>query len=239
MLRPLADQLLSLAFPVKCHGCGGGVTRFADGVACENCWSKTRIIDNLGDLCGKCGSSSPGFAASTCRGCYADQYDRAVAVGVYEHALVASVLELKQTPKISGRLSQMLISAFELAGFEKSSIIVPVPLSAKRRHERGFNQAEVIAAALSKASGLAVDSHSLIRKVHTPVHRAGMDRKARELTVKNAFTVNRPHLVEGRNILLVDDIFTSGATASYCAKALKKSGAARVDVLTLARAEYR
>ena len=68
------------------------------------------------------------------------------------------------------------------------------------------------------------------------MHRAGMDRKARGMTVKNAFDVSRPKLIGGKNILLVDDVLTSGETVSSCAKILKKKGAARVDVITLARA---
>ncbi len=68
------------------------------------------------------------------------------------------------------------------------------------------------------------------------MHRIGMDKKARELTVKNAFEITRPKLIEGKNVLLVDDVFTSGATASSCAKVLKKNGAVGVQVFTLARA---
>ena len=75
-----------------------------------------------------------------------------------------------------------------------------------------------------------------IRRMRPPMHRVAMDKKAREMTVTNAFEVVRPKLIEGRSILLVDDIFTSGATVSYCAKALKKKGAAIVKVFTLARA---
>ena len=68
------------------------------------------------------------------------------------------------------------------------------------------------------------------------MHRAAMDKKAREATVKNAFEVVRPNMIRGRDILLVDDLMTSGSTASQCAKALKKSGACKVTVMTLARA---
>jgi ComF family protein len=102
--------------------------------------------------------------------------------------------------------------------------------------ERGFNQAEVIAGHLAKHTGIPIDSLSLSRKAHSQVHRVAMDMKARELSVKNAFEITRPNLVKGRNILLLDDVFTSGSTSSYCAKALKKSGAGKVNVLTLARA---
>jgi ComF family protein len=120
--------------------------------------------------------------------------------------------------------------------FAGTDIIIPVPLSKKRLFERGFNQAETIATRVSRVVQIPVDSASLIRKKHTPMHRAAMDKKAREMTVTNAFEVVRPRLIDGRSILLVDDIFTSGATASHCAKALKKKGAANVKVFTLARA---
>lgn len=241
MLQSLADRLVSLAFPTRCRGCEANVETSSDGAACGECWEKTRIFTSQDNLCRKCGSTMPlsNNAASGCRKCDDHLYDRAVAVGVYEHALLAAVLELKLTPKFPARLSQLLIAAFERANFSDSTLIVPVPLSAKRLIERGFNQADLIADVLVKATGLPSDPRSLVRRIHTPVHRAGMDRKARELTVKNAFEVNRPNLIDGQNILLVDDIFTSGATVSYCSKALKKYGAARVDVLTLARAEYR
>jgi ComF family protein len=113
---------------------------------------------------------------------------------------------------------------------------MPVPLSPKRKGERGFNQAEVIGRFLSGKIGIRLDTFSLVRSKHTPMHRAGMDRKARDLTVKNAFEVFRPNLVKGQSVVLVDDIFTTGATASYCAKELKKKGAVSVRVVTLARA---
>ena len=120
--------------------------------------------------------------------------------------------------------------------FLTADLIIPIPLSKRRKLERGFNQAEIIAAEIARTTGIPVDALSLARKLHTRIHRVGMDQKARELTVKNAFEVLRPKLIQGRNILLVDDVFTSGATSSYCAKVLKKNGAGKVNVFTLARA---
>jgi ComF family protein len=111
-----------------------------------------------------------------------------------------------------------------------------VPLSRQRKAERGFNQAEVIADAVCSVLKIPIDTATLVRSKHAPMHRASMDRKARETTVQNAFKVTRPKLIEGRSILLVDDIFTSGATASNCAKVLKKHGAASLLVFTVARA---
>ncbi|HEX6126110.1 MAG TPA: hypothetical protein VFZ23_12125 [Pyrinomonadaceae bacterium] len=163
-------------------------------------------------------------------------FDRALAVGIYEHALSASIIRLKRSPYIAKRVRRLLDEALMRVPTDESTLIIPIPLSRKRRQERGFNQAEVVARSLARVSGLRIDGNSLVRKVHTPMHRAGMDKKARAMTVKNAFEVVRPKLIKGRSILLIDDVFTSGETASMCAKVLKKNGAATVNVLTIARA---
>ena len=117
-----------------------------------------------------------------------------------------------------------------------STRIVPVPLHPKRMCTRGFNQASVLAEALSKTLGLPVDEVSLLRISSTEKYRAGLDAKGRQDTVAGAFVVRYPRLVAEENILLVDDVFTTGATVSTCAQALTEAGAKNVGVLTVARA---
>ena len=187
-------------------------------------------------LCEKCGaffSDERAPVAVLCHKCDDHSYDRAFAIGVYERALSASVLFLKTTPKVPKHLDRLIRNRSE--GID-ADLIVPAPLSKMRLLERGFNQAALIADIAGRAAGIPVDSFSLRRKKHTPIHRIGMDRKARELTVRNTFEVTRPKMIEGKDLLLVDDVFTSGATASACAKVLKKHGARTVNVFTLARA---
>jgi ComF family protein len=104
--------------------------------------------------------------------------------------------------------------------------------------ERGYNQAEMLAGYISAETRVPLRTDILIRKQHTPMHRVSMDERARELTVEKAFDVVLKRAIAGSRIILVDDVFTSGATASACSKVLKKNGAKRVDVLTLARAGY-
>jgi ComF family protein len=239
MLRKIYDSLLTVVYPQACHVCQNSVEKSSDGVACESCWKKTRIFCGAETLCGKCGAflreKSSDFAAF-CHACDEHAYDAARAVGVYEHALSASILHLKNEPFVARTLRALFIDAFENSAFGDAGLIVPVPLSKKRFLERGFNQAAVLARILAEHAAVDLDQTSLARTAHTPMHRAAMDRKAREMSVKNAFEVKRPKLIEGRNVLLVDDVFTSGATVSSCAEALKKKGAARVYVLTPARA---
>jgi ComF family protein len=113
--------------------------------------------------------------------------------------------------------------------------IVPVPLHQERQKARGFNQAAVIAEALSARVSLPIDEISLMRTEHTSRHRAGMDARDRRESVANAFTISYPALIAGERVLLIDDVFTTGATVSACANALLDAGAAEVFVLTIAR----
>ncbi|PYS97736.1 MAG: hypothetical protein DMF63_18900 [Acidobacteria bacterium] len=240
MIRDLPDSLLSVIYPQECRVCGGEVEALSDGIACRSCWAETKIFAGNETLCEKCGaflfdgqSRYPAF----CRKCDEQNFDAAVAVGLYEKALAASVLSLKKTPRLAGKIKELLARICDRITVDKtSSLIIPVPLSPRRLHDRGFNQATIIGKAISKQLRISVDETTLIRRVDTPMHRAGMDRKARGMTVKNAFNIVRPKLIEGCNVVLVDDVLTSGETVSSCAKILKKNGAARVDVITLARA---
>ena len=114
-------------------------------------------------------------------------------------------------------------------------MIIPVPLHAERERERGFNQAVLLARELARLSHLPLDEHSVVRRVHTERHRAGMDARARRESVADVFAVRHPKLVTGQRVLLVDDVFTTGATVSACAAVLREAGTQDVFVLTLAR----
>ena len=229
MFSPLRDPIISLLSPRECSVCGLHVERLDLGAACLTCWAQTRFFTPETKLCSKCGAFFPERSAPKslrCGKCEGHSYDRAAAIGIYEKALAATVIQLKTSLK----------AVIENAGFSDAEIIVPTPLSRRRLLERGFNQAETIGIELGKVMGIPVDTLSLERKLLTPIHRVAMDMKAREMTVKNAFSVKRPKFIAGRSVLLVEDVLTSGSTASYCASVLKKSGAAEVNVFTLARA---
>lgn len=239
MLQRIKDSLFTLVFPQACHLCEQSVEESADGIACRRCWEATRVFGGGESLCLKCGrflGDGPARFETYCRRCDDHLYDAARAVGPYDRALAATVLHLKREPFLGRRPQRLLIRAFRRSGFAAATRIVPVPLSGRRRLERGFNQAAVLADVLARATRLPLDRHSLVRRRHTAVHRAGMDRRAREASVERAFEVRRGNLLRGETILLVDDVFTTGATASACTRALKKKGAGRVFVLTLAGA---
>ncbi len=239
MFKALQNSLLSVVYPQECTACARPVENFEDGVACGECWTATRIFSGSEMLCDKCGAYFADTAAPVpvlCHKCDDHKYDKAAAIGVYEKALSATIINLKTSPFLPKRLKELIPEAVERAGFNDADVIVPIPLSRQRQLERGFNQAEIIATVVSRATGVPLDHFSLARSRHTPIHRVAMDNKARELTVQNAFEVARPKLIVGKAILLVDDVFTSGATASNCARVLMKNGARQVNIFTLARA---
>ncbi len=238
MLEKIFDSLLTLAYPQACQICGSSVENLSDGVACRLCWSKTNIFSGAETLCAKCGAflqAKPTSFQTVCHRCDEHFYDSASAVGIYEKALAASVLHLKKEPFVAKHLRKLFLSRFQNSNFQDATLIVPVPLSKKRFLERGFNQAAVLSKILSRQFNIKSDEQSLVRKIHTPMHRVGMDGKARAMSVKNAFEVKRPRFIEGERVLLIDDVFTSGATASNCAKVLRENGADKVYIFTLAK----
>jgi ComF family protein len=246
VITELSNQIyeaaLALVYPQACAVCGDSVESRHDGVVCACCWEATPLFQEASGLCWKCGALSQVSVKGDqrdrirCGRCDDDAFNAARACGSYEGALRASILELKREPRVARRLSLLLHEVQMRAPLDAADLIVPVPLHADREHERGFNQAVVIARELARLSCVPLDEHSLVRRLHTERHRAGMDAKARRQSVADAFVVRHRDLIAGKRVLLVDDVFTTGATASACAKALIEMGAGAVFVLTIAHA---
>jgi ComF family protein len=240
----LYDAALALVYPQACAVCAGSVESRADGVVCAECWNGTAVFSGAETVCWKCGLVSLGKIADDqreqvrCGHCDEDFFTAARACGFYEGALRAAILELKRRPQVPARLAHLLVEASRRRPLNEATLIVPVPLHPERERERGFNQAVLLGRSLAQSTGLRCDEHSLVRDIHTERHRTGMDARARRESVAGAFTVARPRLIAGESVLLVDDVFTTGATVSACAAELKAAGATDVFVLTLARPEH-
>lgn len=241
--RLLRDGAVSLGYPDDCRICGNSIQSWSDGVACARCWEDPELTDLLirHRLCMKCGAPVvvPPIAAE-CPLCEDLPIGSARSCGAYKGAIEASVLFLKSYPYIHSRLCDLMRSAFfSSEAVLASDLIVPVPLHRSRLKERGFNQADVVARALGRVSGLGVQYHCLERTKQTRRHRIGMDAKERAKSVQGAFGVLRPDMVAGRSVLICDDVMTSGSTAGEVARCLARSGATRVNVFTIARAVMR
>jgi len=241
LLRTVVEPILSVILPEQCRVCVARECDLAGGVVCEQCWQSAQVFTNETPLCSKCGillASPSRLSQSRCRNCDEKVFDRAFACGVYDGALASTMIALKERPLIPRRLTRLIDSTLERVRDLDLDILIPVPLSKKRELERGFNQAEKIARVVSRYLKMSVIDSALQRTVHTPLHRAGMDDRARELTVAKAFSVSNTDAIRGKDILLVDDVLTSGATADACAAILKKNGASSVTVFTVARAVH-
>jgi len=242
----LYDATLALIYPQACAVCGAReIETRADYPACGACWAKTRIFNGDEAMCWKCGAllesdfvvlSDEQKTTVRCHVCDEAEFAAARAIGVYADALRAAILNLKREPHIGARLIELMYAVARRPPLDAATRIMPTPLHQERERERGFNQATVLARPLAAKLNLPCDEYSLTRTEYTDRHRAGMDARARHETVADAFAVKRPRLVEGEKILLVDDVFTTGATASSCARSLREAGAAEVYVLTVARA---
>jgi len=164
-------------------------------------------------------------------------YDAAYSFGAYEGVLreLIHLFKYGRMRSLARPLGDYLASAIPLdQGFD---VIVPVPLHWRRRLARGFNQAALLAGAVARR--YAVPVAPAVKRRRSTGNQAGLSNAARRANVAGAFAVRRPQQVRGRRVLLVDDVLTTGATASACAGALKRAGAAYVAVLTLARTDRR
>ena len=242
LLTRLFDALLTIAYPQLCRVCGGSVEQRSLGVACKKCWGATRIFSDRETICWKCGAFLPAIEQPAairtdvrCHRCDLESFTAARAVGFYEKALRESVLALKRQPCLPVLLVSLLVDVAKREPLNQATRIIPVPLHQHRFKERGFNQASTIAAALANHLWLPLDETSLTRIRGSEKYRAGLDSKGRRDTVTNAFLVRYPRLVENESVLLVDDVFTTGATVNACAAALVKAKARAVFVLTIAR----
>jgi ComF family protein len=140
------------------------------------------------------------------------------------------------------RLGALLAHAWGALPEPDSAIVVPVPLHASRKRQRGFNQAELLARGLvrrlrkeQRLHGLQLVAGSL-RRTRATVPQVGLSVSARRENVSGVFSVRRPEVVCNRTVVVIDDVMTTGATLSACAAALKRAGASRVLALSLARA---
>jgi ComF family protein len=238
VVNSIYNSVLALVYPQACLVCGGSVEDRTYGFACAVCWSATRKFKNSEVICFQCGRLTTALDQDLrCSHC-GESLAFVHSCGVYEKALRQAVLSLKREPFIPIHLSELLRLGLNESPFDRCTRVVPVPLHPKRLKERGFNQAQIIGAQISTMLGLPLDTVSLVRSVHTERHRAGMDAKARRETVEAAFVVEYPRLIAGESVLLVDDVFTSGATATACARVLLQSGAKEVFIFTLARAGH-
>jgi ComF family protein len=225
MLRSLFSALLDLLYPPRCAACGGAGEPF-----CADC---ADALIPPGDGCPRCGR--PG-RATVCGACLAHPpaFEAVQAGGLFGGPLADAIHALKygDRPALARPLGRWLAAAVPLP---PGAAVLAVPLGRKRRLTRGYDQAGRLAGWVARAGGAPLLAGALRRVRETPP-QVGRSRVARAANVAGAFAADSRRVV-GRELVLVDDVVTTGATADAAARALMAAGARRVTVVALARAE--
>lgn len=241
------NSLTSVVFPADCRVCGLPLPGFSLLPVCDSCWND--LPAQSGTLCTRCGESLESPATDPlCRICQSapPPYEKAVAHGVYSGTLRALIHLLKYDgmEPIAKRLGALLAEQMlAIPGLPPDLLVVPVPLFAAKQRQRGCNQAERLA-----RSAIAVLRRrrpemrlklvaGALKRQRATESQAGLSPHQRRTNVRGAFFVAKPAQVAGRDLLLIDDIYTTGATARACSQAVRRAGAAHVWVVTLARAQ--
>jgi ComF family protein len=246
-----AQGFFTVLFPSDCEICGSPLANIARLPVCTECLAAMRPID--GGLCYVCGErvfsahAAPEIAGGSPIQCGLCQrveqpFARAVAYGSYDGGLreLIHLLKYSGVRPAADVLGRMLAEAIaELQpGFGSGPIaIAPVPLYRGKLRRRDFNHAELIARAAAKTMRiphLQLNPGLLIRKRET-VSQTGLTRHQRRENVRGAFAIPEVETVKGCEVLVVDDVYTTGATVSECARVLRRAGAAKVWVATVAR----
>jgi len=261
VLRSPADSLSCALFPCSCVLCSRSLLRFTRVPICDFCCAQ--LPPQTGTLCACCGedlgipnlSTAPASddpdSQPLCQPCRLapPAFVKAVAYGGYHGELrsLVHLLKYEGMQPVAGRLGRLL--ADSLGAFASSAdaprqmLVIPVPMHPVKQRQRGFNHAELLArAAMAEMRrrhpqlGLHLET-SLLKRVRVTVSQAGLTSHQRRQNLRGAFFAPSPGRLAGQHVLLVDDIYTTGATARACSRVLVNAGAASVRVATVARAQ--
>ncbi len=226
-------RILDLLLPPRCLQCGTPVAE--PGTLCGACWHELTFL--APPWCPCCGRpfAVPAPAETLCGACLQrpPRHGRSRAALRYDHASRPLVLALKHGDRtdMAPALGRWMAAAgADLLG--DADLLVPVPLHGLRLWRRRYNQAALLAQAVGRTAGVAVAVRGLTRARNTR-SQGGLGRAARHRNVRGVFQLGHP--VQGARVVVIDDVMTTGATLDACARVLRAGGAARVDVLTLAR----
>ncbi|MHB8053882.1 MAG: ComF family protein [Candidatus Aminicenantales bacterium] len=235
-------RLAELAFfPSFCKTCGRLLENRRDGILCAECLDRIvphhpaaccsvcgRFFDGAGErhLCGRCAVATPPFSRHRSAGRYKGMLKDAVLLLKYR--------KIRPLGAFLGGMAYDAVNKDEDL-WRGVDLIVPVPLHKERQRERGFNQSEQIGREIARRSHVAID-RNVLKKVRNTLPQTSLEQQARADNVRDAYAVGKKKDIEGKIILLVDDVFTTGSTLGACARALRSAGAADIRAVTVAQA---
>lgn len=237
--QKIKNFILDCIFPTYCLGCGRFLKSEAKTHLCPNCQNKISV--NSGLFCPICFKRLAAENFSKCL--HSNKKSALDFLGIavsYENPLIRELIHKYKysfAKEISWTLSEILIRYLEksFTGDFNKYCLMAVPLHRQRFNWRGFNQSEEIAKILSQRFSLALKNNCLVRQKKTVSQAEIKDFQKRKDNLQNAFVLKNPKLIENKNIILVDDVFTSGTTMEAAAAALKSGGAKRIIGLVIAK----
>lgn len=240
VFKAWVKNFINLFYPLSCLICKAALSPLSDKPLCEICWNKIEF--SLPPFCRVCGKHLPAGNqnhAFICRDCQARVYSfkKARSVCVYDGVIKECIHLFKYKSKLSlvKPLSKLMINfAHKFLDMRNVDSIIPVPLHSAKQRQRRFNQAKLLAGDLAGAFSKELQANLLI-KIKSGPAQVNLLRTERLKNVRGAFKVKDARPLENKNILLVDDVLTTGATANECARTLLDAGANRIDAFVLAR----
>jgi ComF family protein len=229
-----------LVFPSFCKLCHEPLEKAGERIVCGGCLRK--LAPRSGPLCPRCGRFEAGSAGDhLCGRCLSETPAFSIhrSCGAYGGTLkdVILLFKYRRYAPLSRPLASFAAACLAAAEplWEGAEFLVPVPLHPSRRRERGFNQARLLARDLGAPRGLEILDGVLVKTRNAPA-QAGLRAADRERNVRRTYAVKHACRVEGRTLILIDDVTTTGATIRECARVLRKAGASDVRAITLAQA---
>ncbi|MFQ5957359.1 MAG: ComF family protein [Candidatus Brocadiales bacterium] len=240
-LRQYLEAFVNLIYPMHCFGCRMSLHNEGGRYLCKGCWGGISYI--TGTRCPRCGMGLGDYALISQEGCiecrtHRFKFDGAFSAAYYEGVIKELIHQFKYGRQefLAESLTEVLARCVKEIDLRRGNIdmVVAVPLHRRKMTERGFNQAELLGRNVGRFLDMDVCTGGLRRVRNTP-SQTRLPYYKREENVREAFLVEKPTQFKGKDVLLVDDVLTSGLTASECARVLKESGARRVYVLTVAK----
>ncbi len=235
--------ILDFILPPRCYVCEASTAKAPNPWVCPGCWCDIVYLEP--PVCYQCGellAAPPEGIASPMHRCgkcllQPPVFDQARAVGLYRGKLrqIIHTMKYRSIYGLTRPLAKLLQDQFASHWRENvPDLLVPIPLHRRRLRQREFDQALALARYLSRGVGIPCEAEALVRQRDT-ASQVGLNYTERHQNVRGAFDVRHPQSVRGQTVLLIDDVYTTGATAKACAQVLRQAGAERVNVYTLAR----
>lgn len=234
LLRDIVETGIVFLYPAKCRVCEAFLEITSVPYICADCWHDIQFVEP--PWCDICGTPD---VRGLCDECATDppRYGKLRSIAFYQTTLQQAIHLFKfEKKKVFAQHLIRLVNAHIpidccIADYD---FIFPVPIHKKRLRERGFNQATLLAKGVAQTKGVPVLTNTLVRHKHT-VAQSSLGMEARQHNITGAFEVPNPEVIRDKRILIVDDVFTTGATIREAVNELWKADPAEVDVLTLAR----